>query len=267
MKRKILKNKPLVEAIFELRWELEEYSEKDRGFNEIKDARGVDPHYQLLVGRLYDRISKDYPFYEKLPAAKIPEEIAGYIVQHRYRKKENRWPLIQIGPGILTVNDTEGYIWEDFQKRIEQIIRELFSLYPNPRQNLIIKRLMLRYVDSVKFDFDNNDIFLFLKEKLKTDINLYKKLFQNTKVEPIPSNFDLRFEFNSSEPEGQIFLRFGRGKKDNENVLLWETLVKIENNNIPNNPKDISKWINKAHNLTDDWFFKLIEGELERRFE
>ena len=45
MTRKILKNKPLVEAIFGLKWELQEPQP------EMK----IDPHYKLLIGRFYDK--------------------------------------------------------------------------------------------------------------------------------------------------------------------------------------------------------------------
>lgn len=268
MKRKILKNKPLLEAIFELRWELKKVSEKEEIYSNRSEQQ-IDPHYQLLVGRLYDRISDNYPYYEQLPAARIPDEIAGYIVQHRYRNEKDKWPLIQLGPGIITVNDTEGYVWEDFEKRIKRLIKTLFDLYPNPEENLIIRKLMLRYIDSVDFDFDNNDIFEFLKDKMKTEINLYDKLFEETQVSQFPSNFDLRFEFESKIPNGKIFIRFGRGRKKNrKDMLMWETLVKIEDDDkIPRTPNEISDWVNKAHKLTDDWFFKLIEGELEKRFE
>jgi uncharacterized protein (TIGR04255 family) len=31
-------------------------------------------------------------------------------------------------------------------------------------------------------------------------------------------------------------------------------------------PNDFEKWLDAAHAVTDDWFFKLIDGELERRF-
>lgn len=87
MMRKILKNKPLVEAIFELRWNLQEPSPGMR----------VDPHYKLLIGRLYDKLNDEYPFHEQLPTATMPDEIAGYVVRHRFRKDKDKWPLIQIG--------------------------------------------------------------------------------------------------------------------------------------------------------------------------
>jgi uncharacterized protein (TIGR04255 family) len=70
MLRKPLKNKPLIEAIFESRWELVEPSP------EMK----VDPHYKILIGRLYGKISDEYPSREQsreqLPTATMPDEIA-----------------------------------------------------------------------------------------------------------------------------------------------------------------------------------------------
>ena len=121
MDRVILTNKPLVEAIFELRWELQEVSP---GFK-------TDPHYPILIGGIYGKAKSQYGFHEKLPTATMPDEIAGYIVQHRFRKGENSWPLIQIGPGIITLNDTEGYVWEDFEKRIPAVVDMLFDTYPD----------------------------------------------------------------------------------------------------------------------------------------
>ena len=94
-----LKNKPLIEAIFEIRWKLQEGPEK---------GMRIDPHYKLLIGRIYEKIKDKYTFHEQLPTASMPDEIAGYIIQHRFRKKENEWPLIQLGPGIITLNDTKS---------------------------------------------------------------------------------------------------------------------------------------------------------------
>ncbi len=266
MKHKALKNKPLVEAIFELRWKYK-FNNSEEPNKRDPNIR-VDPHYKLLVGRLYDKLIDEYPFHEELPAAQIPTEIAGYVVQHRFRKDKNAWPLIQLGPGILTVNDTQGYIWKDFERRVEQAVGSVFELYPKSGEELIIEKLMLRYIDSVVFNHKNEDIFKFLREKMKTEINLYNKLFDDTKVDKTPPKFDLRFDFNSNEPKGTVFLRFatGKDKKKNDDILLWETVVQSTSEEVPKNQSGIVGWIDEAHNLTDDWFFKLIEGELEKRF-
>jgi len=257
MERIILKNKPLVEAIFELRWELQS----------IKTGINIDPHYKLLIGRLYDRVCKEYPFHEQLPTANIPEEMVSYVVQHRFRKGENKWPLIQIGPGIMTVNDTEGYVWEDFGERTLKAVEALFKAYPDAKENLKINRLLLRYIDAIHFDFENEDIFVFLKENLKTEIHLYEKLFENTTVEKRASQLDLRFSFPIQSPEGVIYLRFAKGKKNEIPALIWETMVEITGKDAQKIQSQIEQWLNEAHDLTDDWFFKLIEGDLLRRFK
>jgi uncharacterized protein (TIGR04255 family) len=257
MIRRILKNKPLAEAIFELRWNLQDQT----------PGMKIDPHYKLLIGRLYDKVSEQYPFHERLPAASIPDDMAGYIVQHRFRKGEDEWPLVQIGPGIITVNDTEGYVWEDFEKRIVEAINVLFEIYPESKDSLKVNSVLLRYIDAVAFDYESDDIFAFLEEQMKTKIGLHGKLFDGTKVEKVPSGLDLRFSFASTEPKGAIYLRFGRGRARESDALLWETMVQCTSEEAPKVPNEIVDWIRKAHNLTDDWFFKLIEGELLRRFE
>jgi len=256
MARKILKNKPLVEAIFELRWKLQEPNQG------IK----IDPNYKILIGSIYDRVKEEYPFYEPLPTANMPDEIAGYVVQHRFRKERDRWPLIQIGPGIITLNDTEEYVWENFEKRLYDMLDVLFDAYPDAENNLQIDWSLLRYIDAVEFDYEKNDVFSFLKN-LKMEVNIYEKLFKETGVKNTPSGFDLRFSFPATKPEGEIHLRFVRGKRKNTDVLIWETQVHSIGHCAPKTKEQIRAWLVDAHNLTDDWFFKMIDGELMRRFE
>ena len=251
MERKILKNKPLVEAIFEIRWKLHELA---------------GPHYKILIGRIYDRVKDEYPFHEQLPTAAIPDEIAGYIVQHRFRKDKDKWPLIQIGPGIITLNDTEGYVWEDFEKRIRNLLNVLYEAHPDSK-NLKVNWLLLRYIDAIDFDYEKENLFKFLEEKLKVSVQIHEKFFNKTGVNNLPLNIDLKFTFPSINPKGAIHLRFLRGKRKNVDALIWETMVQSIGDDTPNNQEEIIKWVKAAHSLTADWFFKMIEGELLRRFE
>jgi len=254
--RKTLKNKPLVEAIFELRWKLQKKA----------DAIKIDPHYKILIGRIYDRVRSEYPFHESLSTATMPDEIAAHVVQHRFRKDEGEWPLVQVGPGIITLNDTDGYIWEDFEKRISNLLDNLFDAYPDAENNLKVNGLVLRYIDAVDFDYEKGDIFDFLKKKMKTNVKIHEKLFED-KVSKLPLSFDLRFSFPSTRPKGAVYVRFGRGKRKGANALMWETMVQSLGEDTPKVKNRITVWVTEAHDLTDDWFFKMIEGELLRRFE
>ena len=256
MPRKVLKNKPLVEAIFEIKWELKENGEGLR----------IDPHYKILVGSLYSKLKTEYPYHEPLPSASIPDDIAGHLIQHRFRKGVNQWPLVQIGRGIFTVNNTEGYIWEGFEGKVIGAVKSLFEAYPES-ENLKINSLLLRYIDAVEFNFETNNIFDFLAGKMKTTVKPYSGLFKDTSVDSTPLSFDWRFSFPCKKPAGVIHLRFVRGKKANADGLIWETVVQSTNEQVLQMPEKLTEWLNDAHTLTDDWFFKLIEGELERRFE
>lgn len=255
MAREPLSHKPLVEAVFELRWELK------------KVQRGIklDPNYKIAIGRLYDRIKEKYEFHETLSTAAIPDEIAAYVVQHRFRVGEGEWPLVQIGPGILTLNDTETYKWDDFESRIPYVLKAFFEVYSS--EDLVVNGLILRYIDAIEFNYNEEDIFSCLKSALKTTVSVPQSLFDATGVDQTPLALDLRFSFPSSIPQGAIHLRFARGVKGTADALVWETAVQSIKLDAPKTCDEIVEWAAEAHELTDNWFFKLIKGELHERFK
>ncbi|MGC8734603.1 MAG: TIGR04255 family protein [bacterium] len=155
MNEKTLKNNYLLESIFELRLNLKELS----------DNLKINFDYNLFfLAKMYERIVREYPVYKELPTSDIHPKIATYIIQHRFRKAEDDWPIVQIGPGIITLNDTKkNYKWTDFYKRINNLLDIIFEIYP---KNLKINHLILRYINSIDYDYENKDILLFLKNNL-----------------------------------------------------------------------------------------------------
>lgn len=252
---KELKNKPLVEAIFEIRWKLQG----------APSGPKTDPHYKLLLGRLFDRFLLDYPDHEQLPTANIPDELVGYIVQHRFRVAANKWPLVQVGPGIFSVNSTADYTWQDFRPRVVSALEKLYDAHPKVG-DLMVTNLILRYIDAVDFDYASDSAFDFLCDNLKLTISLPTNLFNNTDVENRPNSLVWQCSFKCQRPKGIISIRFATGQKNNVPAIVWETIVESAGDDLPSMPKDFSNWIDAAHEITDDWFFKMIEGELERRF-
>jgi len=251
----VLKNKPLVEAILEVRWELQ------------GDSPGpqTDPHYKLLLGRLFDRMLKDYPEHEQLSTASIPDEFVGHNVQHRFRVAANAWPLVQVGPGVFTVNSTADYAWLDFRPRVVSAVEKLYDAHPSV-SDLKITNLILRYIDAVEFNHIENNVFDFLKDKLKLGTSLPATLFENTGVEDKPNTLAWKTSFRCEKPKGTIITRFATGHKSNKPAVVWETIVESAHEDLPEMPKEFETWIDTAHDITSAWFFKMIEGELKRRF-
>lgn len=252
---KELKYKPLVEAILEIRWRLQG----------IAPGPQNDPHYKLLLGRLFDRMLQKYPEHEQLPSANIPDGLLGHVVQHRFRVAANSWPLVQIGPGVFTINSTADYTWPDFRPRVLSAIEKLYDAHPKV-SDLNITNIILRYIDAVDFDYRGEDAFEFLRNKLKLNISLPTNLFEKTGVENKPSTFTWQCAFNCENPKGTINIRFATGQKENNPAIIWETIVESTGENLPEMPKAFEGWLDEAHDISDNWFFKMIEGELERRF-
>lgn len=251
-----LKKKPLVEAIFEIKWEV---SAKN-------DPRvAIDPNFRILLGRFSEKVDTDYPFHTPLPLASLPDEVAPFKVQHQFRAQQNGWPLVQIGPGIITVNDTGGYTWADFEHRCESIVETFFSIYPK-RDELRIQSTVLRYLDAVECDFDKETAFDFLRTKMRVNVDLPPELFNGGGVDSNPSMLSLYTAFPCKAPEGALSVGFATGQKAGRPAIIWETVMQSKSGETPDTPEKFSVWLREAHAVTDDWFFKLIEGELERRF-
>lgn len=256
-----LKNQPLVEAIFEIRW----YGEK-------QDISALNPTSQLILARLFDKLNYNYPKYEQLPSASIPEQMREGIVGHQF-KSENGWPLVQLGSGILTVNDTENYIWDDFKTRVIDVVNQLDSVYPK-QEKFKTQSLVLRYLNAIDLNSDNADIYEFLKEKMKLDLSINNSLFEKTSANSNPVGLDLQFAFSCDKPKGVLKFRISKAKKLDEgqtitsDVLIWEATVESEERDLKFEiPLNLHKWLEEAHLVAHNWFFTLVEGDLLRSFE
>src|SRR5690606_15597369 len=159
---------PLIEVIFELRWEIEA----------LKSPEGAppgsfipmrDPSYPVMYGSLFERLKKEFPFTEDLPSVQAHPETTPYVPRHRMRKEKNGYPLIQVGPGVVTINQAKGYSWEEFSSLANKVVSAIFDLYPeNASLNLI--KAEIRYVNGIRFDLARENPLSFLAEKLHTKI-------------------------------------------------------------------------------------------------
>lgn len=98
-----LPNAPLQEVIFEIRWALMPGKES---------GQIIDEGFELASGRLSTILEERFPYYKRIISQNIPDQLMHYNVVHQYWSGENKWPVIQLGPGIFTINCTdEEYFW------------------------------------------------------------------------------------------------------------------------------------------------------------
>jgi len=72
--------------------------------------------------------------------------------------------------------------------------------------------------------------------------------------------------FECRQLSGVVQLRFATGQRHDKPAIIWETTVQSAKDAVPLMPDGFEPWIDAAHKITGDWFFKLIDGELKRRF-
>jgi uncharacterized protein (TIGR04255 family) len=251
-----LKNKPLVEAILEVHWNLTP-----------GPAEGMmrDPNYKFLLGKLFESVKPLFPYHEELPVASVPDELTPFVVHHRFRTAPNGWPLIQVGPGVFTVNETSGYVWESFENILKDALPRLVAAHPKP-DDLRFNLLLLRFVNAISLDPTQTNLLGYLAEKMRTFISLPAEIFSQDKLDKNPSRLATEIEFACSGPPGTLVVKLNTGKHNSESALIFELAFSSKDTQVPSMPDGFDAWLSSAHDVIETTFFTLIEGPLEKEF-
>ncbi|HUT03134.1 MAG TPA: TIGR04255 family protein [bacterium] len=253
-----LSNKPLVEAILELKWELE------------KIAKGVrrDPMYPFYVGKFHDLLKDDYSHIDRLAAAQLPDEITPHEVKYRFRKAKGAYPLIQAGPGVATLNFTDEYHWDAFLAAAKDFLRNLVEAYglggeePKPR----FSSILLRYINAVQVDPRDTDIIEYMSAKLHTKVALPDQVAASPQISGDPVGFYLSMSYPLNRPEGVGTIRLATGQSSGKPAVIWELNIQSQKEQSPREVDECELWLKNAHEVAESWFFNLIKGELENQF-
>ena len=249
-----LPKKPLVEAIFEIRWQI----------RKVADGLHEDPRWRTFLIKFFSEIREEYPEIVELPTTQIPDQLAGYTVQYQYRAGKGQWPLIQIGPGILTVNETAGYkLWEDFRPKIQKALDVLGKVYGNAQSQLQPLRADLRYINAIPFEKQEWSPANFLCQRLHTKVETGPNLFN----EIPPEEINLNLTFPTDTPKGSCLLSFATGTRKGEPAIIWQLTVRSNNNDVPSKLELFENWMNNAHATIERCFLTLTEGELLKSFK
>ena len=247
-KHKKFKNPPIIEAIFELRWNIRENGEPL--------IKLIDKKFKFFPGRFFDRIKKKYPEVEVLPNSTMPDDLNEFLPRFRIRTQQNSYPLIQIGPGVITINFDKNFTQELFFNTCMDVLNVLFEILPN----IVLNEVILHYIDGFKFDYEKENAFDYLEESLSTHFRFNLDLFENSKIKSLPVKFHLESNFHVEEPPGYFMCQFRSGRKrlDKEKIIVMDTIFRSFGKNLPEIEK-LDDWLYDADNIIHDWFLKMID--------
>lgn len=238
-----LSNAPLVEVIFELKWNSTNKQEVDK--------------FQLLIGAMYAELRDNYEKPENfLTDPNIPIQAFLNRPIYRSKKKDGTPILYQLGPGILSINYVgSGYDWESFYmeiSRIVELVKKLYSFNPNKEIHIGLK-----YLDFFDFDFESGHIFNFLKEKFHLTID--SKFITN----PLGLNFEV-----AQRGEDSIFnfkISTGALNTGRKGLIVESKLNSVKNGGTLF--AEFNKTLNYFHSELSSFFKVLTEGELYDSFK
>lgn len=242
-----LPNAPLVEVVFELRWDINSQ-------NDLID-------FQYLHGDLYSIIKDSFPIRENLVPADIPFEALRSIPIFRFRRSENSYPLIQIGPGVISFNTVdEFYEWESFRDDVNALIDNINKIYP--KFESLSKKISLIYIDFFKFDKSNINSLEFINKNF--NINISSNILTGY-TEKILNEVNYTFDYLVNDNSLSLNITDGKINDNNFDGLVLQTRV---NSLLATfNTVELKSWLDTSHELSSDTFKSIIKKEMYNTFK
>lgn len=245
-----LLNAPLQEVIFEVKWALD--------VNE-KTNQAYDKGFDLAAGKFSGIVQKNFPVVKRKIPDEIPNNLLNSQTVYQYKTGENKWPVLQLGPGIFTVNDTdENYDWEmTYFPLINDGIKWLENAYI---KDLSYQYASLKYIDTIKVKEHgfSGDWKKFIARNLNISFENQFEIAADLTDVQLNQSFKLK-----DKSRLQISVSSGKMNKQNEPLLVWQ--IGINKQNVFNK-EDLFEWLVNSHKRTSSLFKELVKPTLYDSF-
>lgn len=243
-----LKNAPLQEVIFEARWEpaLDPTTKQFR-----------DEGFQFALGKFQAAVGGQYPVIKELGPTDFPQHLLIHKPLYQFWSNERTWPVLQFGPGVFTLNDTEkNYEWEGKYK--PALISALEHLDKAYTRELNFVDYSLRYIDVVKVsDYTFKDWGSFVQE------NLNFRFENQFDTRGALKEFSFQQVFDLEDGSG-LRISISNGKQESEEpVLIWQTAVFGSEKR---SREELLHWVSMAHDLTSAVFKEICKKDFYASF-
>lgn len=256
-----LPNAPLVEVVFELKWNL-------IGDDSVPIPFRKDPGYDVLADSfVYSAGKQGFSTVQKINAS---NPIVAHSVDLRlYNNEKQKHPLWQIGPGIFASNESTEYDWKSFKKMTSNGVKLLFESYPDLKSfKFEPLSLELRYIDSFgSSKKTNQNLLSFLNNNTSLNVSL-PGFLKNAPISNDQSS-NLVFTFPIKQKKGTFFsVQLADASINNTKSIYLQSKVFTDlrpirvAKNITKRLKYIENWLEEAHSVTSPFFKDFVNESL-----
>ena len=263
-----LARNPLLEVWLEIHWQLE--AGRMPPFKR-------DPVFPFALGVFYESIKDSFKHREDLEASHAPDNMLPHIVRHRFWSEEGKWPLLQLGPGVATVNFADHYTWDHFEKMALYLRDKLLNAYGETK--LKAQTITLRYRNGASLEQEPGNPLGFLQQNLNTVITLPPRVPGSAGSVGWPTGANIVLNYDLLEPRGIGTLRLMTGTRRQQDpetgretvdrMLIWQLEMQSKDDDVPGLYKEdeFTRWLTSAHAVIHEWFFSLIDGSLFEMYQ
>jgi uncharacterized protein (TIGR04255 family) len=241
MYRAKLNKAPLKEVVFELFWDLKPLP------NNTNMILG-DPQFELALGVFASKVAEKG--FVKAKALNNTNVKINYKAAYQFWVSEMKWPVIQIGPGIMTVNDVAtSYQWKSsFLPNIKMACEAVTQSYAGGMTPLSIR---LQYINSKTFT-KGEDPMEFVESQLMSNVQSPIK-----KGKRINLNIVQQFE-QDDKSILNVIIKTNKTNANEEQELVWSIGVE----KALGTGVDIFQVLESAHSLASSTFVEMINPDL-----
>lgn len=220
-------NPPLLELVVELQWDPDGILKPSTSPIDapvlVDRQSSIFENWQSNLLELLEE--QNYNHLERL----VPDNFPPISRQPIYRfrqKSSKKFPLIQFGHGIFTINagPPEYVDWKSFRPNVEKGLDALLKSKPSESQVKDFTFIRIRYIDGFREDLRGEGVstYSFMKNDLQASINLPSNVLDLAADEnEIAPNIALRFPVK--DKKGLLMnIQIADGKVENEPATIME---------------------------------------------
>ena len=255
---------PLIELIVQVQWQVQTLQVPGGPAIVTDSSAEFDRWFQQLTERLRE---EGFHELERVVPHDVPP-IAGQVVYRFRRGPDQRFPVIQFGHGVFTVNagPPDYRSWASFQPQVEKALSLLLASRPRNSKVTKFNSLSLRYLDCFNEDLRKRaSNFAFIRNDLGISIHLPDGLLDMaSSLDQVHPTLALRLPLKGDRNASLNFQITAGGFPGTKG---WNTIMDMiyrYDDPVDLEVQSVCTFLQRGHEIVHHWFETLISGIRDR---